>query len=64
VVSGQLKKTPSRKLFFSGNVAQATAPVPANDYHEASAEDNSRFDPEVEGGPGAPSLNWQLTTGK
>jgi hypothetical protein len=57
LVSCQFKKTPSRKLFFSGNVAQATAPVPANDYHEAIAEDNSRFNPDVESGPGAPSLN-------
>ena len=67
VVSGQwpVEKTapvPLKTALFSRNVAPVTAPVPADDYHEAGAEDNSWFNPDVEGSPGAPSLNWLLTT--
>jgi hypothetical protein len=43
------------------HLTQATAFVFADDYHEAGAEDNSWFHPDVEGSPGAPSLNWLLT---
>jgi hypothetical protein len=46
-----------KSALFSINVAQATAFVPADDYHEAIAEDNSRFNPDVKGGSGAPFLN-------
>jgi hypothetical protein len=46
-----------KSALFSMNVAPAAAFVPADDYHEAVAEDNSRFNPDVEGGPGAPFLN-------
>jgi hypothetical protein len=51
-----------KTALFSLNVAPATAFVPADDYHEAGAEDNSWFHPDVEDSPGAPFLNWLLTT--
>jgi hypothetical protein len=42
------------------NFAPDTAFVPANDYHEAIADDNTWFNPDVDGSSGAPSLNWTL----
>jgi hypothetical protein len=57
VVSKKTALVPLKTALFSMNVAQATAFVPADDYHEATAEDNSRFNPDAEGGSGAPFLN-------
>jgi hypothetical protein len=38
-------------------VAQVKAPIPDDDYLGIIAEDDSRFNPEREGGHGAPSFN-------
>jgi hypothetical protein len=58
----QTASVPLTTAFFTKIVASTAAPVVADDYHATIPEDNSRLNLEVEGDPGALSVDWQMTT--